>query len=129
MKKTLLLLAMVALPLFAFSQTEEKQTYSYNIVTFSGSMKREGLKVNIDNGKEIKKLVNEKGEKIVFKTTAAALMYFLSEGWELYVNGATSRTSVSNGDGSSHTTSYWILRKPCTKEYLDSIVKEGIKIK
>ena len=118
---------MVALPLFAFSQTEEKQAYIYNIVTFSGSMKKEGLKVNVDNGMEIKRLVDDDGKKIVFKTPAAALMYFLSEGWELYVNGTNSRISVSDGDGSSHTTSYWIIRKPCTKEYFDSTVKEGIK--
>lgn len=127
MKKTLLLLAMVALPLFAFSQKEEKQTYIYNIVTFSGSMKKEGIKVNVDDGKEIKRLVDEDGKKIVFKTPAAALMYFLSEGWELYVNGANSRVSVSDGDGSSQTTSYWIFRKLCTKECLDNTVKEGIK--
>ena len=125
--RKILLLAMVALPLFAFSQTEEKQAYIYNIVTFSGSMKKEGLKVNIDNGMEIKRLVDDDGKKIVFKTPAAALMYFLSEGWELYVNGTNSRISVNDGDGSSHTTSYWIIRKPCTKEYFDSTVKEGIK--
>ena len=127
MKKTLFLLAMTVLPLIAFSQTEEKQTYIYNIVTFSGSMKKKGLKVNIDNGKEIKRLVDEEGKKIVFKTPAAALMYFLSEGWELYVNGSNSRISVSDGDGSSYITSYWIIRKPCTKELFDSTVKEGIK--
>ena len=127
MRKTLLLLAMMSLPLLAFSQSEDAQTYAYNIVTFSGSMKKEGLKVNIDNGKEITKLVDEEGKKIVFKTPAAALMYFLSEGWELYVSGATSKTTVSNGDGSSHTTSYWIIRKPCTKEFFNNVVKEGIK--
>ena len=44
MKKALLLLAMVCLPLFVSAQTKEKQYYIYNIVTFSGSLKNEGFK-------------------------------------------------------------------------------------
>ena len=43
MKKALLLLALVCLPLFASAQTTEKQYYIYNIVTFSGSLKIEGF--------------------------------------------------------------------------------------
>ena len=50
MKKALLLLAMVCLPLFASAQTKEKQYYIYNIVTFSGSLKNEGFKVDLDDG-------------------------------------------------------------------------------
>ena len=56
MKKALLLLAMVCLPLFASAQTTEKQYYIYNIVTFSGSLKNEGFKVDLDDGKTIEKL-------------------------------------------------------------------------
>ena len=56
MKKELLLLAMVCLPLFASAQTTEKQYYIYNIVTFSGSLKNEGFKVDLDDGKTIEKL-------------------------------------------------------------------------
>ena len=55
MKKALLLLAMVCLPLFASAQTTEKQYYIYNIVTFSGSLKNEGFKVDLDDGKTIEK--------------------------------------------------------------------------
>lgn len=50
MKKALLLLAMVCLPLFASAQTTEKQYYIYNIVSFSGSLKNEGFKVDLDDG-------------------------------------------------------------------------------
>lgn len=107
------------------------QYYLYNIVTFDGNYKKEGLKVNLDNGKSIEKLKDANGEKVVFKTPASALMYFVSLGWELYVNGATSSsTSVSingTGSGSSTTTPYWIIRKPCTKEVFDKAVEEGIK--
>jgi hypothetical protein len=61
-----------------------------------------------------------------FNTPAAALMYLISEGWELYVNGATSEGAVANGFGASETTSYWIIRKPCTKEEFNKAVEEGI---
>ena len=56
MKKSLLLLALIIFPMFVYSQTTEKQYYIYNIITFSGSLKNEGFKVDVDNGKEIEKL-------------------------------------------------------------------------
>lgn len=127
MKKVLLLLAMVCLPLFASAQTTEKQYYIYNIVTFSGSLKNEGFKVDLDDGKTIEKLKDSEGNKMKFNTPAAALMYLISEGWELYVNGATSEGAVVNGFGASETTSYWIIRKPCTKEEFNKAVEEGIR--
>ena len=61
-----------------------------------------------------------------FNTPAAALMYLYSLGWELYVNGATSEGSMAAGIGASETTTYWIMRKPCTKEEFDKAVEEGI---
>ena len=127
MKKTLLLWAMICLPLFAFAQTKEQQYYIYNIITFSGSLKNEGFKVDIDDGKKIEKLKDKNGEKMKFKTPAAALMYLYSIGWELYVNGATSEGEMAAGYGASKTTSYWIMRKPCTKEEFYKAVEEGIK--
>lgn len=127
MKKIFLLLAFLSLPLFVFSQQTEKQYYIYNIITFSGSLKNEGFKVNIDNGQTIRKLRDADGNKINFKTPAAALMYFYNEGWELFVTGGTSSGSSYNGTGSSSTTSYWIIRKPCTKEVFEKTVWEGIK--
>lgn len=127
MKKALLLWAMMCLPLFAFAQTKEQQYYIYNIITFSGSLKNEGFKVDIDDGKKIEKLKDKNGEKMKFKTPAAALMYLYSIGWELYVNGATSEGEMAAGFGSSETTSYWIMRKPCTKEEFFKAVEEGIK--
>ena len=127
MKKALLLWAMICLPLFAFAQTKEQQYYIYNIITFSGSLKNEGFKVDIDDGQKIEKLKDKNGEKMKFKTPAAALMYLYSIGWELYVNGATSEGAMAAGYGASETTSYWIMRKPCTKEEFYKAVEEGIK--
>ena len=127
MKKALLLLAMVCLPLFASAQTTEKQYYIYNIVTFSGSLKNEGFKVDLDDGKTIEKLKDSKGNKIKFNTPAAALMYLYSIGWELYVNGSTSEGAMAAGYGASSTTSYWVMRKPCTKKKNEKAVEDGIR--
>lgn len=127
MKKALLLLAMVCLPLFVSAQTTEKQYYIYNIVTFSGSLKNEGFKVDLDDGKTIEKLKDSKGNKMKFNTPAAALMYLCSLGWELYVNGSTSEGAMAAGYGASSTTSYWIMRKPCTKEEFEKAVEDGIR--
>lgn len=83
MKKVLFLLMIIAMPLFSNAQ-EAKQYYIYNIVNFEGSLKNEGFKVTVDNGKTIEKLRDENGKRIVFTTPARALMYFTSKGWELY---------------------------------------------
>lgn len=123
MKKALILLAMVCLTLFVSAQTTEKQYYIYNIVTFSGSLKNEGFRVDLDNGKEILKLRDKDGNKMKFNTPAAALMYLVSEGWELCFNGATN----SSYDNNNRTSTYWIIRKPCTKEEFDKAVEDGIR--
>ena len=137
MKKTLLLFAFMALPFLTFAQevelgdtelqaveqenvVEEQQHYMYNVVIFAGSMNNEGFDVEIDDGKDIKKLKGKDGKKIKFKTPAAALMYFISEGWELHLKG-----DASNSNDLKMT--YWVIRKPCTKAEFDKAVKEGIK--
>ena len=76
-----------------------------------------------DDGIEVKRLRNDKGEKARFTTPAGALMYFISQGWEMYLNGATSQGTSIKGTGSSSTNSYWILRKPCTKAEFEEAVE------
>jgi hypothetical protein len=130
MKKTLLIIALMALPLFSFAQVVDKsvveqpaveqQCYMYNIVTFLGGMNNEGFDVDLDDGKRIKTLKGKDGKKVKFRTPAAALMYFISEGWELYVEGVTVNPNDSR-------TTYWIMRKPCSKAEFDRAVEEGVK--
>ena len=128
MTKALLTLVIVCLPLIAFGQqTEEKKYYIYNIISFSGNMRQEGLKVDVDDGKSIEKLKDSNGEKMKFRTPAAALMYLQSQGWELFYNGSTSEGSMINGLGVSISSYYWIIRKPCTKKEFEKAVIDGIK--
>lgn len=125
MKKIILLLAIMLAPFFASAQTSEY--YIYNIVTFYGTLKKEDLKVNIDDGKTIDRLKDENGKAITFKTVAAVYMYLTSKGWQIYLNGGSSEGAVFNGAGGSQTTNYIIIRKPCTKEEFEKAVADGIK--
>ena len=124
--KKILVLILLFFPLMTFCQTSEGQYYLYNIVSFEGDFTKEDFKVFYDNGTEVKRLRDDKGEKMKFKSPAGALMYFLSQGWEMYLNGATSKGSIAAGYGASSTSSYWILRKPCTKEEFEKAVEESI---
>lgn len=122
MKKIVLILLVLMI-----ASVQTKQYYLYNIVTFEGDFDKEGVKVKVDDGKTVEKLKDAKGNRIKFNTPAAALTYFLSKGWDMYLTGGTSSDSSYSGTVSSSTTSYWILRKPCTKEEFDKAVEEGIK--
>lgn len=124
--KKILFAILLFIPLTVFSQESKEQYYIYNIVSFEGQFTKEDFKVYYDNGLEVKRYRNEKGDKVKFKTPAGALMFFLSQGWEMYLNGATSEGSSFNGSGGSTTSSYWILRKPCTKEEFEKAVEESI---
>lgn len=142
MKKTFLLLAMVALPLLAFSQTEAvsevisedsvactevcastPDAYIYNIVTFSGNIHKRGFKAKMDNGRKIKRIKDADGKRVRFRTPAAALTYLASEGWELCQDGV----SVKGGGNKSHTMTYWVIRKRCTQEELEQALSIGVK--
>ena len=126
MKKFVFLFLMF-IPLMGYCQTEEEKYYIYNIVSFEGEFTKENFKVFYDDGKEVKRLRNDKDNKMKFTTPAGALMYFISQGWEMYLNGSTSQGAMAGGYGSSSTSSYWILRKPCTKEEFEKAVNEAVK--
>lgn len=125
--KSFLLLILLLVPMIGYCQSENDKYYLYNIVSFSGNFQTEDFKVFYDDGKEVKRLRDDNGEKIRFSTPAGALMYFFSQGWEMYLNGATTSGFSSNGTGGSSTSSYWILRKPCTKEEFEKAAKEAVK--
>lgn len=125
--KRILLVIFLFLPLVGHCQTEQEKYYIYNIVSFEGEFTKENFKVYYDDGKEVKRLRNDNDNKIKFTTPAGALMYFISQGWEMYLNGSTSQGAVAGGYGASSTSSYWILRMPCTKEEFDKAVKDAIK--
>ncbi len=139
MKRIFLFMALMVASVMAMAQKAEAQTktieqsvaeqqyYKYIIVSITGNIKSEGIKVDVDNGQSVDRLKDKDGKKMTFKTPTAVLMYFLSEGWEMYVNGSSTTGGSAGGYGSVSTAPYWIMRKPCTKEEFDSAVKTGIK--
>ncbi len=139
MKRIFLFMALMVASVMAMAQKAEAQTktieqsvaeqqyYKYIIVSITGNIKSEGIKVDVDNGQSVDRLKDKDGKKMTFKTPAAVLMYFLSEGWEMYVNGSSTTGGSAGGYGSVSTAPYWIMRKPCTKEDFDTAVKTGIK--
>ncbi len=58
--KQLILAFLLFIPLIGHCQTEQEKYYIYNIVTFSGNFKSEGVKVDVDNGVAIEKLLDDK---------------------------------------------------------------------
>lgn len=125
--KKYLMLFLLFLPLTVFCQTKEEQYYIYSIVSFEGDFTKEDFKVYFDDGVEVKRLRDEKGTKMRFSTPAGALMYFIAQGWGMYLSGNTSKGASYQGTGSSSTSSYWILRKPCTKEEFEKAVEASTK--
>ena len=126
--KVLLLIIAFFLPVFAFAQSQgQEQYYLYNIIEVPSSIDSKNFEVKVDNGETIEKLKDSNGEKIKFKTRASVLMYFQSLGWEMAE--ATSRSSGSSyhGTGSSTTYTYWIIRKPISKEEALRAAKNAIK--
>ena len=127
MKKTLLTLFALAIIQCCYAQKLEPEYYIYNIITLDGDLKNESLSVKLDDGEEIKKLKDEEGHTIKFKTPAGVIMYFESQGWELWYMDKSSRGIMINGGGSNFSTSHWIIRKQCSKEEFDNKVKKCIK--
>ena len=107
MKKLLIILFLVFSPLLLKAQ--DNNYYLYQIVTFDGNFDKEGLKVKVDDGKTVEKFKDADGNRIKFNTPAAALMYFISEGWDLYITGGTTTGGSFQGTGGTSTTSYWIF--------------------
>ena len=84
-----------------FGQTSEGKYDLYNNVSFEVGFTKEDFKVYYNDGKEVKRLRNNKDNKMKYTTLAVVLMYFLFKEWEKYLNGATSRGAMAHGYGAS----------------------------
>lgn len=127
MKKLLLLAVVCCLPLFAYTQTAEKEYYIYNVVKLSGNLEKTRFKVKLDDGRSVKRLKDSDGRKINFRTPAGLLTYLSSEGWEIYESGSAILGNHYEGKKGHKTESSWIIRKSCTKAELDSFLDASVK--
>ena len=123
MKKLVLLIFLLAVPVLMRAQ-ETEPYYLYRIVSYGGDMNYRNRTVDIDNGKSIEELCDEKGKSIVFATPAGVIMYFVSRGWELLSHGITQKFV---GNDYIDSCPYWVFRKPCSKEEFDKAVKDAVR--
>lgn len=110
----------------AQAQVQDLIYYRYILAEPQGKLFSDKCKLRIDDGIKPTKEKGEKGETITFNSYAAALMYLTSQGWELVSNYSTVRGGVANGYGGTYTSTYWILRRPCSKEEVQDIVNKSL---
>lgn len=126
MKKLLItLLMLVSLSVYS-QERADTVVYRYIIAEPQGKMFSDKCKLKIDDGIDPEKAKSD-NKTLTFRSYAAALMYLTSQGWELVSNYNITSGSVGNGYGSTSSSTYWILRKPSTKEEVQKIIDESIK--
>lgn len=113
--------------IFAQPDNAENQHYIYNTVSFYSDLRDTYIYVCVDDGQSIHYLKDDQGNSLQFKTPAAIMMYLESKGWEFSSNGTSTSFKIEKGEGSSSNLTYWIIRKPCTKEELETAVTNGIE--
>ena len=109
----------------AIKAQEQRDTvvYKYIIAQPQGAIFSDKCKLRIDDGVNLEKAKGDKDKSITFNSYAAALMYLTSDGWELVANyGITG-----GGSYGVSTQTYWVLRKPSTKEEVQAIIDKSIK--
>ena len=123
--KKIVFAVLLCCSLSAFAQ--EEVVYKYIIAEPQGRLFSDKCKLRIDDGISPSKAKGDKDKSITFKSFAAALMYLTSQGWELVSNYNTVSGAAANGYGSTSTSTYWILRRPSTKEEVQDIIDKSIK--
>lgn len=111
------------LGLSANAQTSQEPIYyRYIIAEPQENLFSDKCKLRIDDGIKPAKEKSKKGQTITFNSYAAALMYLTLQGWELI----SSYNDVHGSSGITHTNNYWILRRPSTKEEVQSIIDKSL---
>ena len=128
MKKLIVLLPLLLMVANIHAQAVKDTTvYKYIIAQPQGKLFSDKCKLRIDDGIKPEKAKGDKDKSITFNSFAAALRYLTSQGWELVSNYSIMEGGTYNGYGGTETQTYWVLRKPSTKEEVQTIVDKSIK--
>lgn len=100
--------------------------YQYIIAEPVGKFLSKKCKLRIDDGITVEK-TKENGKTITFRSYAAALMYLTSNGWEMVTNYSNIQGAMSMGVGAAETQTYWIFRRPSTKEEIQGIIDKSFE--
>lgn len=110
-------------------EQKDSIVYRYIIAEPVGGNLTGKCKLRIDDGMNFQRVKDENDKKITFKSCAAALMFLTSQGWE-YVDSYTNASiKGGRGMGGSGVSTYWIFRKPSTKEEVMKIVDSSLEEK
>lgn len=113
--------------LFCLSaNAQDSVCYRYIIAEPVGQFLSKKCKLKIDDGITVEK-TKENGKTITFKSYAAALMYLTSNGWEFVTNYSSVRGSQGGGYGSTQTQTFWVFRRPSTKEEVQGIIDKSFE--
>ena len=128
MKKLIALLPILLMTADIHAQVvKDTIVYKYIIAQPQGKLFSDKCKLRIDDGIKPEKAKGDKDKSITFNSFAAALMYLTSQGWKLVSNYSIMEGGTYNGYGGTETQTYWVLRKPSTKEEVQTIVDKSIK--
>lgn len=128
MNKLIALLPILLMAAGIHAQVVKDTTvYKYIIAQPQGKLFSDKCKLRIDDGIKPEKAKGDKDKSITFNSFAAALMYLTSQGWELVSNYSIMEGGTYNGYGGTETQTYWVLRKPSTREEVQTIVDKSIK--
>ena len=125
MKKFLLSILFMFLMVSVYAQQEQQHQQSYRYGIAWVVWHKKAYVIKMDDGVTNQVLQNESGKDLRFKSRAGALNYLVSLGWE-FDKVETIPNSIS-ATRDIRTKSYWIFRKPCTKEELNEIVRNNMK--
>lgn len=110
------------------AQENQETYYQYGLARIYQAKKKQGYQILFDNGMSKSYLKGADGQMLYFHTSSGALNYLASCGWQLDKIAAETVSYDTSGlfGVDTHTRTYYIMRKPCTKEELDSLVQKGI---
>ncbi len=123
------LIYMASIGVAKAQEVKDSIVYKYIIAQPIGKLFSHKCILRIDDGIKPERAKGDKEESITFKSFAAALMYLTSQGWELVSNYSILEGDAYNGYGSTSTQTYWVLRKPSTKEEVQAIIDQSINKK
>lgn len=105
---------------------QDTTVYKYMVAQPQGKMFSEKCKLKIDDGIKVEIVKDDNGKVINFTSYAAALMYITSQGWKLVSTYSMADGDVYNAFSDSETLTYWVFRKPSTKEEVQAIIDKSV---
>ena len=125
--KKLFLLLLLSIVLTTSAQDNPKVYYIYSeLHIYSNSILSNSCYGELDNGRGEEKIKDENNKTLKFKSESALLLYLQLQGWDIYARETTNSGDWKEGKGELSTKHHWLLKKSCTQQEAEEIVKENM---